>query len=64
MDVSGVAAAATEMTQAKTANAVQLTVLKKAMDIQAQGAMQLIESASQVISNNPPNLGNKVNSFA
>jgi hypothetical protein len=49
---------------AKTANAVQLTVLKKAMDIQAQGAMQLIESASQVISNNPPNLGNKVNSFA
>jgi hypothetical protein len=43
---------------------VQLAVLKKAMDIQAQGAMQLIQAAAQVIPNNPPNLGNQVDVFA
>ena len=64
MDVSGIAGAATDMAQARTADAVQMTVLKKAMDIQAQGAIQLIESASQVIPDNPPHLGNKVNTFA
>jgi len=63
MDVSGIASVATEMSQARTADAVQLAVLKKAMDIQAQGALQLIQSASQVIGNNPSNLGNKVNTF-
>lgn len=64
MDVTGIAATAAEMTQAKTAEAVQLAVLKKAMNVQAEGALQLVQSASQVISNNPPNLGNKVNTFA
>lgn len=64
MEVSGIAAAATELTQAKTADAVQVAVLKKAMDIEAQGAMQLVQAASQVISKNPPNLGNHVDTFA
>jgi hypothetical protein len=64
MDVSAVALAATEMSQAGTANAVQLAVLKKALDIQAQTALQLIEAASQVTRSNPPNLGNQVDVFA
>jgi hypothetical protein len=64
MDVSGISSLATAMTQAQTADAVQLAVLKKAMDIQAQGAMQLIQAASQATSNNPPHLGNQVNTFA
>ena len=64
MDVSGIASAATDMAQARTADAVQVTMLKKAIDIQAQGAMQLIDSAAQVVPNNPPHSGNKLNTFA
>ena len=64
MDVSEIAATATATSQARTADAVQLAVLKKALDIQAQGAMQLVQAASQVIPNNPPNLGNRVDTFA
>ena len=60
MEVSGIAAAATEMSQAKIADAVQMAVLKKAMDIQAAGAVQLIQGASKVISTNPPHLGNQI----
>jgi hypothetical protein len=64
MDTASIAAVATDMSQARTEGAVQLAVLKKAMDIQAQGAMQLIQAAAQVIPNNPPNLGNQVDVFA
>lgn len=64
MEISDIAGAATQMAQARTADAVQIAMLKKAIDIQAQGAMQLIESASKVIPSNPPHLGNKVNTFA
>jgi hypothetical protein len=64
MDVSAVALAATQMSQAGTANAVQLAVLKKALDIQAQAALQLIDAASQVTRSNPPNLGNQIDTFA
>ena len=64
MDVSGIASVATDMNQTRTADAVQVAVLKKAMDIQAQGALQLVQSASQVTSNNPPNLGNHVDTQA
>lgn len=64
MDVSEIAATATGMSQARTAEAVQLAVLKKAMDIQSQSAMQLVQAASQVIPSNPPNLGQRVDTFA
>ncbi len=64
MDAISIAALATDMSQAKTESAVQLAVLKKAMDVEAQGAMQLIQAAAQVIPNNPPHLGNKIDTFA
>lgn len=66
MDVSALAAVATEMSQVRTATAVSTTVLKKALDIQAQGAAQLIEAATQSMqtANNPPHLGNTVDTFA
>jgi hypothetical protein len=64
MDVSAIASMATEMSQARTAEALQVAVLKKALDIQAQGALQLIEAASQVIPSNPPHLGNAVDTVA
>lgn len=68
MDTSAIASLASDMSQAKTANAVQLAVLKKAMAIEAQGAMQLVQAAAQatqtVQTNNPPHLGNSVDTFA
>lgn len=64
MDVSAIASMATEMSQARTTEALQVAVLKKALDIQAQGALQLIEAASQVIPSNPPHLGNSVDTVA
>jgi hypothetical protein len=67
MDVSSIAAVASEVSQARTAQAVQLTVLKKAMDIEAQGAMQLVAAAASVVSaaaNNPPHLGQQIDTFA
>lgn len=63
MDVSGITEIATNLARGKTTEAVQLAVLKKAIDIQAQGAMQLVQAASQVVYNNPPNLGNQVDTF-
>ena len=65
MDTLSIASLATEMSQARTAQAVQLTVLKKALDVEAQGALQLVQAAAQVVPTaNPPNLGNRVDTFA
>jgi hypothetical protein len=67
MDVSSIAAVASDMSQARTAEAVQLTVLKKAMDIEAQGAMQLVAAAASVVSavaKNPSHLGQNIDTFA
>jgi hypothetical protein len=47
-----------------TPDVVQLTVLKKAMDIKAQSALQLIQAASNIIPSRSPNLGNSVDTFA
>jgi hypothetical protein len=43
-----------------------MTVLKKALDLQAQGAAQLVQAAVQSMQtiSNPPNLGNQVDTFA
>ena len=56
MDVGAIASVATEMSQVQTTQAVQLAVLKKAMAIEEQSAMQLL----QALPSNPPNLGNNV----
>lgn len=60
MDVSTIAALATEMSQIQTANAVQLAVVKMAMNLEGQGALQLLDAAAQSASSNPPNLGNVI----
>lgn len=44
---------------AQMGDAVNITVLKKAIDIQAQAAAQLIEALPKV-SGNPPNLGRNI----
>ncbi len=63
MDVTSIASLATDMSQARTASAVGVAVLKKAIDINAQNSLQLLQALPQ-ISNNPANLGNKVDAFA
>ena len=54
----------TAMSQAQTSNAVQMAVLKKAMDIGSDSAAQLIEAIPQATAPNPPHLGNKVDTWA
>ena len=59
MDVSSIGSLSTALSQAQTGDAVSTLVLKKAMQIQEQNALQLLQGLPQV-SNNPPNLGNSV----
>jgi len=59
MDVSSIGSLSTALTQAQTGDAVSTLVLKRAMDIQTQSAMQLLQALPQV-TNNPPNLGNGI----
>jgi Putative motility protein len=61
MDVSSVASVATSMSQHKTADAVDTTVLRKALDVAASSAQQLIESVPKPKSvSNPEHLGQSV----
>jgi hypothetical protein len=66
MDVNAIAAVATEMSQAKTADAVSFAVLKKAIDLQTQGAAQLVQAAIQSArpTSNSTNPGSQVDTFA
>lgn len=59
MDVSSISSASTALSQARTGDAVATLVMKKAMDIQAQSALQLLQALPPV-ANNPPNLGNSI----
>ena len=59
MDVSSIGSLSTALSQAQTGDAVSTLVLKKAMQIQEQNALQLLQALPQV-SNNPLNLGNSV----
>lgn len=62
MDVSTIGSLSSAVAQGQTGDAVGIQVLKKAMQIEAQNAAQLIEAATQSApsTNNPPNLGNNV----
>lgn len=68
MDVTAIASASTALTQAQVADAAQTDVLKTAIDLQAAGVVQLLEAVPQVEPaqpvENPPHLGNQVNTFA
>lgn len=59
MDITSMTGLSAVLSQTRTADAAGIAVLKKAMDIQAQAAMQLIQALPQP-SSNPPNLGNSV----
>jgi hypothetical protein len=59
MDISSIGSLSTALSQAQTGDAVSTLVFRKAMDIQAQNAMQLLQALPQLPSN-PPNLGNSI----
>jgi hypothetical protein len=59
MEVSSIGGLSSALSQVDSRDVVGTAVLKKAMDIQAQNAMQLLEALPKIPSN-PPNLGNSV----
>ena len=64
MDTSAIASLATEISQVRTTDAVQIAVLKKAMDISASGALQLLQALPEPVPvSNPSHLGNSVDTF-
>ena len=65
MDVAAVASAVSNLSASQTGDAVSTLVLKKALDVQAQNAAQLLEALPQPAQyNNPPNLGGGIDLFA
>lgn len=59
MDVSSIASSASGLAAAKTQSEVSTTVLRKAMDIEQQSALTLLQALPQP-SSNPAHLGNSV----
>lgn len=66
MDVGNIASLATAMSSAKTDQEISTAVLKKAMDINAAGALTLIEALPEnpSVQSLPPHLGQNINTTA
>ncbi len=62
MDISGIARAASAASAAQTGDAIRVSVLKKAIDTQAQGALSLL--AAIPLPSNPSHLGQNVDVYA
>ena len=62
VSVSGIASLSTEMATERTAAAVDVAVLKKSMDLQADTAAMLIDAIPALPAN--PNIGRNVNTTA
>ncbi len=64
MDINSIASGAVaQNVSQKTGDAVGVTVARKAMDIQADAATQLISSIPKPAASEP-NLGNSINTYA
>ena len=63
MDIAGIAAVASQISQQRTAQAVDVAVMKKAMDLQQNTVSTLIASVTPA-SALPPHLGQNVNTVA
>ncbi|PHV11724.1 YjfB family protein [Chitinimonas sp. BJB300] len=59
MDVSSIASAASNNAAAQTQATASVLMLRKALDIQSQNAMTLLQALPQP-SSNPPHLGNVI----
>lgn len=62
MDVSQIASLATNLAQQKNSDAINVAVLKKALDTQANAALGLIQAIPQLPAN--PNIGRNINTTA
>lgn len=58
MDVASIATLSSALAQAQTADAVATLVFRKALDLEAQSPLQLLQAVPAA--NNPPHLGNAV----
>jgi hypothetical protein len=63
MDVSSVAGYSAQMAQSRASDTASLMMLKKAMDLQAESAMTLIDSVRSSASL-PSHIGQNVNTVA
>lgn len=63
MDINAIVSLATEMATTRTQQAAQIAVLKKAMELQGQGAIQLLMAATHSY-NKPEHLGNRIDTSA
>lgn len=59
MDISGIGSLSSALSAAQTGDAVSILVMKKAMEVESQGALQLVQAAAQA-GVNPANLGQNV----
>ena len=66
MDVSSIAGLATNLSNAGTRQAISTAVLKKSIDLSAEGALALIQAipGSHSTQNLPANLGQNINTTA
>lgn len=66
MAVSSIASVATNLSNASTSQAISTAVLKKSIDLSAEGALALIQSipGSHSTQNLPANLGQNINTTA
>lgn len=60
MDVNSIASLGTAMANERTGDAIGVSVLKKALDIQSSVALSLLDAIPQQPASNPPNLGNSI----
>jgi hypothetical protein len=64
MDIASTVSVPASAAQASTGDAIAITILRRALDLQAQSAAQLLAALPQPAPVNPPNLGRRVDSFA
>ena len=64
MDIAGIAGAAAAMTQAKVANQVQLTMFRKALDLEAESVRQLVQSVAPAPAVNSSGQGSYIDTWA
>lgn len=59
MDIASLGSLTSALSSSATGDAVGIMVLKKALEIEAQSALQLVQALPQP-ANNPPNLGQNI----
>jgi hypothetical protein len=64
MGISSIGSVPAAISQAETGDGLAIAALRKALDIQAQSALQLIQALPQPVASGPANLGQGVNTFA